>query len=163
MFLYRLPCLPSANKTGLGHMLTRDQSFPGHGYGFYPSESRTIYIYIALQQHDVQMIQHWPTHRFIEVWVLHHYVQPAQRATQLHFSSLWLQLISGVVKPWVVLMACSSAPPLKQVMYCSKCYFSIWGSGSKWALFLSEAFSWHQIEASIRRALVFEFDTIPSL
>lgn len=79
MFLYRLPCLPSANKTGLGHMLTRDQSFPGHGYGFYPSESRTIYIYIALQQHDVQMIQHWPTHRFTEVWALHHYVQPAHR------------------------------------------------------------------------------------
>lgn len=55
-------------------MLAQDQSLPGHGYGFFPSESRTIYIYIALQQHDVQMIQRWPAQRCSEVWVLHHWV-----------------------------------------------------------------------------------------
>lgn len=49
-------------------MLALDQSLPGQGYGFCPCESRTIYIYIALQQHDAQMIQLC----FSEVWVLHH-------------------------------------------------------------------------------------------
>lgn len=55
-------------------MLGQDQSLPGHGYGFCPSESWRIYIYIALQQHAVQMIQGWPAQRFSEVWVLHHWV-----------------------------------------------------------------------------------------
>ena len=53
-------------------MLAQDQNLPGHSYGFGPSESRTINIYIVLQQHDVQMIQGWPAQRLSEVWVLHH-------------------------------------------------------------------------------------------
>lgn len=43
-FLNRLPCVPSANKPGLGHMLAQDQSLPGHGYRFRPGKKRTIYI-----------------------------------------------------------------------------------------------------------------------
>lgn len=53
----------------------------------------------------------------------------------------------AVVKPSVVLMASSSAPPLKQVMNYSYSHISSWGSACKWLSSLSEAFLWHYVGA----------------
>lgn len=69
----------------------------------------------------------------------------------------------AVFKSSVVLMAGSSAPPLKQVMNYSKCCISSWESGSKWAPFLSDAFLWHQIEPDIKWRFVVENDRISSV
>lgn len=66
------PVLPLAKKANLGHMLVQNQILSGHAYGFCSAESREIYIYVAVQQHDVQMIQWQPAQRPIELWVLHH-------------------------------------------------------------------------------------------
>lgn len=98
MFLYRLPCLPSANKTGLGHKLARDQSLPGQCYGFYPSEFRTIYIYIALQQHDVQIIQLLVNSKVQGSlgYSITEFTTCSYRSTPFHSSSWWLQLIAGL-------------------------------------------------------------------
>lgn len=66
------PVLPLAKKVDLGLMLVRDQILLGHAYGFCSTESREIYIYVAVQQHDVQTIQGRPAQRADELWVLHH-------------------------------------------------------------------------------------------
>lgn len=66
------PVLPLAKKANLEHMLVQDQILSGHSYGFFSAESRGIYIYVAVQQHDVQMIQWQPAQRPNELWVLHH-------------------------------------------------------------------------------------------
>lgn len=49
------PVLTLVKKGNLGHMLVQDQILSGHGYGFCSAESKEIYIYVAVQQHDVQM------------------------------------------------------------------------------------------------------------
>lgn len=64
------PVFPLAKD--LGRMLVQDQILLGHAYGFSSAESREIYIYVAVQQHDVQMIQWQPAQRPNELWVLHH-------------------------------------------------------------------------------------------
>lgn len=66
------PVLPLAKKDNLGCMLVQDQILLGHAYGFCSAESREIYIYVAVQQHDVQRIQGRPVQRPSELWVLHH-------------------------------------------------------------------------------------------
>lgn len=82
------PVLPLAKKADLGHMLVQDQILSGHAYGFCSAESREIYIYVAVQQHDVQMIQWQPVQRPIELWVLiTNYTTCSFRSTQLHSAS----------------------------------------------------------------------------
>lgn len=65
------PVLPLAKKGDLGRVLVRDQILLGHAYGFFSAESKEIYIYVAVQQHDVQMIQRGPARRPDGLWVLH--------------------------------------------------------------------------------------------
>lgn len=66
------PVLPLAKKADLGCMLVQDEILSGHSYGFYSTESREIYIYVAILQHDVQMIWWQPAQRPNEWWLLHH-------------------------------------------------------------------------------------------
>lgn len=65
------PVLPLAKKADLDRRLVQDQILSGHGYGFCSAESREIYIYVAVQQHDVQMIQWQPALGPNELWVLY--------------------------------------------------------------------------------------------
>lgn len=63
--------LPLAKKGDLGRVLVQDQILLGHAYGFFSAESGEIYIYVAVQQHDVQMIQRRAAQRPDELRVLH--------------------------------------------------------------------------------------------
>lgn len=86
-----------SKKADLGHMLVQDQILSGHAYGFCSAESREIYIYVAVQQHDVQMIQWRPAHRPVNCgYSIIDYTTCSFRSIQVHSASSWLPHIAEV-------------------------------------------------------------------